>query len=103
VKRAQVTIRWEAGLHLRPTTRLVKLAQTFHSTIRLKTSGKTANARSILAVLLLCASFGTVLELEVSGDDEDETLPAIQAVFDASDDLPDSGSEAAPHSPQKPV
>ena len=83
MKRAKVSIPWEEGLHLRPATKLVKSALSFQSTISLKSNGRTADARSILAVLLLCATLGSVLELEASGADEDQALAAITSVFES--------------------
>lgn len=68
---------------MRPATELVKLAMTFQSSISLKFNERLADARSILAVVLLCAAFGSVVDLEVSGDDEEEALAAMTAVFEA--------------------
>jgi len=44
-----------------------------------------ADARSILAILLLCAVVGTVVEFEINGEDEDAVLTAITSVFDPED------------------
>lgn len=71
---------------MRPATELVKRARAFQSAISLRVNERIADARSILAVVLLCAAFGTVVDLEVSGDDEDEALAAMTAVFE-----PDAG------------
>jgi phosphotransferase system HPr (HPr) family protein len=46
---------------------------------------RAANARSILAVMLLCATMGTVVNLEVAGEDEDAVLASIMRVFEASE------------------
>jgi phosphocarrier protein len=85
MKQAKIVIPWEEGLHLRPASRVVKLAQTCRSTVWIRANEKVANAKSIMGILLLCASFGTVLELEASGDDEDQALTAIQALFEPAD------------------
>ncbi len=74
-----MNIPWPEGLHLRPAGMLVRLAQRFRSSIRLHANGRMADARSVLAILLLCAAAQTQLVVEVQGDDED---PAIQAVTD---------------------
>ncbi|MCP5520390.1 MAG: HPr family phosphocarrier protein [Verrucomicrobiales bacterium] len=83
MKHSQVSVRWKEGLHLRPATRLVERAKAFQSTICLKVNERLADGRSILAVLLLCATFGSVVDLEVSGEDEDQALAAVTAVFES--------------------
>lgn len=83
MKHSQFIIPWEEGLYLRAATTLVKHATRFQSVILLKANERLANARSILAVLLLCASCGTVVELAITGIDEEDAMPAITEVFDA--------------------
>ena len=87
MKRTKLVIRWENGLHLRPASQLVRLAQTSKSFIQLTVGEKIADARSILAIMLLCAAVGTVIDLEVSGEDEDVVLDSIHQIFVAG--LPD--------------
>jgi len=85
MRSAKVTIPWKEGLHSRHATALVKRAMTFKSSILLKCKDQTADGRSILAVLLLGATFGTVLNLEAEGEDEDEALSAVSSVFGSRD------------------
>jgi phosphotransferase system HPr (HPr) family protein len=89
MKRTKVAIPWQEGLHLRPATRLVRLAQASKSLVLLKVGEKIADARSILAIMLLCASVGTVVDLEVSGEDEDHVIDSISGIF-----TPEPGQEA---------
>ncbi|MGH8048398.1 MAG: HPr family phosphocarrier protein [Chthoniobacterales bacterium] len=81
MKRSSVVVVWKEGLHLRAAARLVLCAQQFHSSVFVRFKDNVANARSILAVLMLCAAMGSVLELEAAGDDEDAALAAVEAVF----------------------
>lgn len=83
MKRSKVLVQWTEGLHLRPASTLVKRALDFQSTISLKVNEQIADARSILAIIMLCASFGTVVEIEASGEDEENAMAAITAVFEA--------------------
>ena len=69
-------------MHLGPATRLVRLAKESKSAIWLEVGDKVANARSILAVLLLCAVSGVVVSLEIDGDDEDEVLKSVAGIFE---------------------
>jgi phosphocarrier protein HPr len=92
MKHLQVLVPWKAGLHLRPATRLVRIAQTFRSTILLSCSGKIADARSIVSVLLLAASMGAAINIETTGEDEANAVQAIEQVFSSDDDVAFEGS-----------
>lgn len=92
VKTLSVTVPWEEGLHLRPAAKLVKLAQSFSSSIALKSNGRVADARSILSIMLLCATLGSAVLIEVHGDDEVTAVEAISAVF--NEDPADEGDVA---------
>ena len=85
MKKTTVTVPWQQGLHVRPATQLVKLARKHRSTIRIKGRELVADATSILSVLLLCATMGTMLEIEVSGEDELEAASAIEQLFGVDD------------------
>lgn len=81
----KVTVPWREGLHARPAARLVKRALGFQSSILLKVNEKFADARSILGVILLCASAGSVVDLEVTGVDEDAALASMVSFFESSE------------------
>jgi len=83
MKATQLTVRWEEGLHMRAAARLVQLARNYHSRIVLRVGARFSDARSILGIMLLCASFGTPLVVEASGDDEHEALQAVQMYFES--------------------
>lgn len=76
-----VIVPWKKGLHLRAATRLVRLAQTFRSTIRIRSGSQVANLQSIISVLSLCAVMGSPLDVEVTGEDELEAIRAVEQVF----------------------
>ena len=61
--------------------RLVRLAQRFHSSIRLRLGTRIADARSILSLMLLSATLGTSLDIEAAGNDEHEAVQAVEEFF----------------------
>jgi phosphotransferase system HPr (HPr) family protein len=61
--------------------RVVRLAQRFHSSIRLRLGTRIADARSILGVMLLSATLGTALDIEAAGNDECEAVRALEELF----------------------
>jgi phosphotransferase system HPr (HPr) family protein len=82
MKHAKVTVPWTEGLHLRRAAQLVKVAQGFRSTLRLKCGNRIADLRSIVSVLALCATLGTPLDLEATGEDEQEAANSVERVFE---------------------
>lgn len=72
-----------AGLHARPSASLVKLCSSFKSKIFLDQDGYKVNAKSILGVMTLAAEMGSELILTAIGEDEEEALQKIKALFDA--------------------
>ena len=84
MKRANVVVPWSGGLHLRPAAKLVQIARGCRATIHLRCADRIADVRSILSVVALCATMGTALVVEVSGDDEQTVTQQIEQVF-ASD------------------
>ncbi len=79
--KTQVKVPWKEGLHLRQAAGIVRLTQRFRSTVSLRFGGKLADARSILSIVMLCASMGAVLEVEARGEDAPDLVQALEAEF----------------------
>lgn len=77
----EVQVGHRLGLHARAAARLVQLSREFQSTIRIgrtdAAGGPEADARSILSILLLSASYGTRLHVMAEGSDEVEAVDRI--------------------------
>lgn len=67
------------ALHARPAATFVKTAMRFRSKVSVGVNGKVADAKSILAVLALGATGGTLLSLSAEGDDAPAALDALAA------------------------
>jgi len=67
------------GLHARAAAKLVRAATKFRSALRLVRLDRSASAdaKSILSVLMLAASRGTELTVTAEGEDEQEALDAL--------------------------
>lgn len=65
------------GLHVRPATRFVKLAQSFLSDVRVEHQGTKVNGKSLLDMTGLAAECGTLLDLEAAGPDAETALAAL--------------------------
>jgi phosphocarrier protein HPr len=66
------------GLHARAATKLVLLAGKYPCEVTVSgPDGQSANAKSVMGVLLLCGSQGTVVEVRARGEKADEVVAAI--------------------------
>lgn len=79
----RVVVTNRLGLHARAAAQLVRMANSFQSTLRLERmdGSATADAKSILSVLMLAASRGTELRLSAEGPDEREATSALRQLF----------------------
>ena len=73
----QITIINKLGLHARAAAKFVACASSFSSRIQAGKDGALVDAKSIMSVMMLAAGKGTVLDLEIQGNDEDAALEAL--------------------------
>lgn len=73
----QLTIINKLGLHARAAAKLVGVAGQFESRIVLVKEGREADAKSIMSVMMLAASQGTELNVQIEGPDESEAWGAL--------------------------
>jgi phosphocarrier protein HPr len=71
------TIMNRLGLHARAATKLVQIASRYPCEVEIAREDQSANAKSVMGVLLLCGSKGTVLEVRARGDGAEECVAAI--------------------------
>tara|TARA_A100001035_G_scaffold247052_1_gene216338 strand:+ start:860 stop:1129 length:270 start_codon:yes stop_codon:yes gene_type:complete len=69
------------GLHARAAAKVVSTANEFESTIIISKDGKDADARSIMKLLMLSASKGSRISVEVDGADQREAMKSIEKLF----------------------
>jgi phosphocarrier protein HPr len=76
-------IRQRLGLHARAAAKLVRVASAFQSQVQLRRldGDVTADAKSILSVLMLAAGRGTELQAIADGVDEEAAMDAIAQLF----------------------
>ncbi len=67
----------QLGLHARAATKLVQLAAKFPCDVEIAREDQVANAKSVMGVLLLCGSRGTVVEVRAKGEKAEECVKAI--------------------------
>lgn len=72
-----VTIVNRLGLHARAAVKLVTVSSKYVSNIFIVANGRRANARHLIAILMLSASMGARVSIEVEGPDELEAMTAL--------------------------
>ena len=77
----QLEIVNKLGLHARAAAKLVNTAAAFGSRVEIEFSGQTADAKSIMQVMMLAASKGSNITLRTNGADEAEAMTAISTLI----------------------
>lgn len=69
------------GLHARAAALLVKTAAGYGSSIQLVLEDRQVDAKSIMGILTLAATQGSRLQLVADGEDADNAVQTITALF----------------------
>jgi len=73
----KIEIKNKLGLHARAAAKFVNLANRFSSSVKIIKDGNEIDGKSILGILTLAATQGTMITLKVSGGDEAMALEAL--------------------------
>ena len=76
-----ITVINPLGLHARPAAKVVDCAARFTSDIRIGYQRQEIDAKSIMSLLMLAAPYGAELSVAIRGDDENEAMMALEALF----------------------
>ena len=77
-----ITIVNKLGLHARAAAKLVTLASSFASSVKLARNGQEVNGKSIMGVMMLAASKGTEIRVIADGDDEHEAIEKLTELIE---------------------
>jgi phosphocarrier protein len=75
--RAEIEITNKLGLHARASAKLTQLASGFNSEVWMEKGSRRINAKSIMGVMMLAAGIGSSVEVETSGEREQEAMDAL--------------------------
>ncbi|MBK7582146.1 MAG: HPr family phosphocarrier protein [Myxococcales bacterium] len=82
VLRSTFQIKNKLGLHARAATKLVQVASRYRCEVTLSRAGQSANAKSVMGVLLLCGSQGSNIDVEANGEGAAEVIAEIGKLID---------------------
>ncbi|WP_111978297.1 HPr family phosphocarrier protein [Algibacillus agarilyticus] len=78
----ELTIQNKLGLHARAATKLAELTLQYKSVITISCGAKSANANSVMALLLLAGAQGKQINVSCSGEDAATALNAVANLID---------------------
>lgn len=76
----EVEIINKLGLHARASSKFTQTASRFPCEIWVSRAGRRVNAKSIMGVMMLAAARGSKIEIEATGEQENEALAALLAL-----------------------
>ena len=76
MKISSIEITNQAGLHARAASKLSEMASTYSATVKIG-HHKMVDGKSILALMMLAATQGTRLNIEINGVDEAKAMTSI--------------------------
>lgn len=65
-------------MHARPASLFVRIANKFESDVAVKKDDETVNGKSIMGLLTLAANQGSIIEIEISGDDAEQAMKELE-------------------------
>lgn len=78
----KLEIRNKLGLHARAAALFVQTVNRFSSQVIVSNDGTTADGRSIMEMLMLGATQGSKIHVEIIGDDAEKALRAIEKLLE---------------------
>ena len=81
--RARATIINKRGLHARASAKFVETVAKFRSEVTVSKGEASVSGRSIMGLMMLAASAGSVVELSAEGPDAADAITALLALIAA--------------------
>jgi phosphocarrier protein HPr len=78
----KMEIKNKLGVHARAAALLVQTANRFSAQVTISKDGQTADGRSIMGVLMLAATQGSIIQVEAAGQDAEPAVKAIEKLVD---------------------
>jgi len=76
----EVTIENKLGMHLRAAAVFIETANKFHCQVHVRKNARAINAKSIMGLMTLGATYGSAITVMTDGENEAEALEALIAL-----------------------
>ena len=77
------------GMHVRPAGLFAKTASKFDADVEVEQDGNVVSGKSIMALMTLEATCGTVLKVTASGPEAEDVIEELEALVARKFDIPD--------------
>lgn len=77
-----VVVKNRAGIHARPAALIVQTASQYDAHIEFKNDHETINAKSIMGIITLGASYNSTITIAADGEDEAEAVERLSQLFE---------------------
>lgn len=78
----QVRVRNRAGIHARPAALIVETASRFAAHIEFRKDSESINAKSIMGIITLGATYNSEITIVADGDDEQDAVSTLARLFE---------------------
>ena len=82
----QVVVNKTHGLHARPATVFVQLANKFNSSVTVEKDGEAVDGKSIIAILSLGVNRGMMVKVIAEGEDAFDTVNDLKKFLESEND-----------------
>lgn len=80
---AELTICNQKGLHARAAAAFVKCVNDFDAEVFVEKDGQEVDGASILSLMMLAASKGTIIKVKASGNEASQVVSSLKALVNA--------------------
>ena len=84
--RRRIKIRNPQGLHARPASIFVKIANKYECSVIAKKGKTKVNGKSIMGLMMLAANEGAVITIEAQGTDADKAVHELERFLTKTDE-----------------
>ena len=85
----ELTLLNKYGMHVRPAGLFAKVASRYDATVEVEKDGNSVSGKSIMALMTLEATCGSVLKVTAEGPQAEEVLDELAALVARKFDIPD--------------
>ena len=77
----EIEITNKLGLHARASAKFVETASKFDANIEIEKDNKKVNGKSIMGIMMLAASKGSIIKLHIDGNEQQQASEALTTLI----------------------
>lgn len=85
----ELTLQNKYGMHVRPAGLFAKVSSRYDAEVEVEKDGNIVSGKSIMALMTLEATHGSVLKVTASGPQAKEVLDELESLIARKFDIPD--------------